>query len=86
MMLSSTGVEANFKAKVRGEDGPLVILDLVNIAVNPTIEAIAQLMGKNAKNVEGKITSKLCVGQMKEEEIIEITVNLDKRKAKGKIP
>ena len=50
--------------------------------VSPTIEAIAQLMGKNAKNVEGRITSKLCVNQeVKKEEII---ANPDKRKVKGK--
>ena len=48
---------------------------------NPTIKAIAQPMGKNAKNVERKTTSKPCVSRVKEEEII---ANQDKRKAKGK--
>ena len=53
---------------------------------NPTIEATAQSMEKSAKNVAGRIISKLCAGQEKGKEIIEISVNLGKRKAKGKIP
>ena len=51
---------------------------------NPTIEATAQPMGKSAKNAEGRIISKPCAGLEKGKEIIEISVNLGKRKAKGK--
>ena len=85
MIRYNIGVEANTIAKAKEEDDPVVISRIVSILVNPTVRAIAQHLAKDAKNVGKITTSKSCVNQMMEEEIIEIIeikANPDKRKGK----